>query len=286
MATSDDPLTSRPAAPDALTPAHCAAEGGTARKQPGQQIGGRNAELEQQLRERTAALEAANQELEAFAYSVSHDLRAPLRSIRGFSEVLLEQHAEQLDGAGQDLLRRVCESSRRINRLVDDLLTLSRLGRSEVQRQSVNLTALAETMAARLRQAEPGREVQIIVQPDLRAEGDERLLGIVVEHLLGNAWKFTHNQPRALIEFGRTIQKECAFYVRDNGVGFDMAHAHKLFGVFQRLHSASDYPGNGIGLATVQRIVRRHGGRAWATGFVNQGATFYFNLPENRVFEL
>ena len=257
-----------------------------ARQQSDQEISRLNAELERRVRERTAELEAANQELEAFAYSVSHDLRAPLRSIRGFSEVVLERYAGQLDAAGRDLLHRVCESSQRMNRLIDDLLKLSRIGRSELRWQPVNLSALAEAIAADLREAEPGRAVEIVIGPNLRAEGDERLLGIVLENLLANAWKFTGSRPGGLIEFGSVSQTEPTFFVRDNGVGFDMAHADKLFGVFQRLHSSSEFPGTGIGLAIVQRIIRRHRGRAWATGVVNQGATFYFTLPETRDFEL
>jgi light-regulated signal transduction histidine kinase (bacteriophytochrome) len=251
-----------------------------------QEVSRLSSELERRVRERTAELEAANEELESFAYSVSHDLRAPLRGIRGFSEMLLERYAGQLDAAGQDLLHRVCESSHRMNRLIDDLLKLSRIGRSELRWQAVNLSALAEASAAELRKAEPGRAVDIIIRPNLRAEGDERLLGIVLNNLLANAWKFTASRPRGRIEFGFAAQAEPVFFVRDNGVGFDMAHAGKLFAVFQRLHSASEFPGTGVGLATVQRIIKRHRGRAWATGVVNQGATFYFTLPETRDFEL
>jgi hypothetical protein len=258
----------------------------TARKLAELEIARLNSELERRVLERTAQLEATNEELEAFAYSVSHDLRAPLWAIRGFSEVLLEHHASQLDAPGQELLRRACEASHRMSKLIDDLLKLARLGRSELRWQGVNLSALAESIAAELRKAEPERAVELVIEPNLRAEGDERLLGIVLDNLLGNAWKFTCNRPRARIEFGFTAEPEPAFFVRDNGVGFDMAHAGKLFGVFQRLHSASEFPGTGIGLATVQRIIKRHRGHAWATGMVNQGATFYFTLPETRDFEL
>ena len=258
----------------------------TARKEAEQEIRRLNAELERRVRERTAQLESTNQELEAFAYSVSHDLRAPLRSIRGFSEVLLERCAGRLDAEALEFLRRVGESSQHMGRLIDDLLKLSRVGRSELHWRAVNLSALVATIAAELRQGDPARAAQFVIQPDLRAEGDERLLKVLLDNLLDNAWKFTRHRPDARIEFGFGTQPEPAFFVRDNGVGFDRAHAGKLFGVFQRLHSAAEFPGTGIGLATVQRIIKRHGGRVWATGALNQGATFYFTLPDPRDFEL
>ena len=238
------------------------------------------------MRERTAQLEAANQELEAFAYSVSHDLRAPLRGIRGFSEILLEDHARQLDATGRDLLRRVCESSERMGRLIEDLTELSRVGRSELRWQPVNLSAQADAIAAELRSAEPARALEFIIQPNLQAEGDERLLKVLLDNLLRNAWKFTRYRPEGRIEFGFATRPEPAFFVRDNGIGFDMAHVGKLFGVFQRLHSDSEFPGTGVGLATVERIVKRHGGRVWAAGRINEGATFHFTLPDGRHSEL
>jgi len=242
-----------------------------------------NSELENRVRERTAQLEAINKELEAFSYSVSHDLRAPLRSIRGFSEVLLERYAARLDSRGQEFLRRACESSQQMDRLIEDLLKLSRVGRSELQRQRVDLSALAESVATELRQSDPKRRAQFAIAPGLEAHGDERLLRIVLENLLRNAWKFTSKLSETLIEVG-VVRFQAAFFVRDNGAGFDMAYASKLFGVFQRLHSGTDFPGIGVGLATVQRIINRHGGRVWAEAKVHKGATFYFTLgPEDHL---
>jgi PAS domain S-box-containing protein len=237
-----------------------------------------NQELEKRVRDRTAQLEAMNRELEAFCYSVSHDLRAPLRSIRGFSEVLLERYAVKVDARGQELLRRVCESSQVMDHLIEDLLKLSRVTRIELQRQPVNLSTLAKAIAQELHEAEPARVVDFVIAPNLKADGDERLLHLVLDNLIRNAWKFTSKRTAAVIEVGRTKDPEPAFFVRDNGAGFDMAYAQKLFGVFQRLHSPHDFPGTGVGLAIVQRIVRRHGGRTWARGEVDQGATFYFTL--------
>jgi signal transduction histidine kinase len=240
-----------------------------------------NAELEQRVRERTAQLEALNNELRAFAFSVSHDLRAPLRSIRGFSEVLLERYAGSLDARGQEYLRRTCEASQHMSRLIEDLLKLSRASGGELHPKPVDLRALGESIIAELRKAEPERSIDIVIAPRLEASGDERLLRILMENLLSNAWKFTRKQSQPRIEIGRTEQPEPAFYVRDNGAGFDMQYAGKLFGVFQRLHMAGEFPGTGVGLATVQRIVNRHGGRVWAQAAVNEGATFYFTLPAN-----
>lgn len=238
-----------------------------------------NAEAERRIGQRTAQLEAINKELEAFSYSVSHDLRAPLRSIRGFSEVMLERYSDKLDGRGQDFLRRVCESTQHMDRLIEDLLMLSRVGRSELLRQPVDLSALALSIAAELLKNEPERAVEFAIAPQLTAKGDERLLRTVLENLLRNAWKFTGHQPRPCIEFGFTTHPQAAFFVRDNGAGFDMTYAGNLFRVFHRLHSASEFPGTGVGLAIVQRIINRHGGRVWASGAVSEGATFYFTLP-------
>jgi PAS domain S-box-containing protein len=242
-----------------------------------------NAELERRVQERTAQLQATNHELEAFCYSVSHDLRAPLRSVRGFTEVLLEQYATQLDLRGQDFLRRVRDASSQMDKLVDDLLRLSRVSRSEIQCQDVHLSRLAEEIIAELKKAEPSRNVEVSLEPGLQGRGDERLLRLVLDNLLRNAWKFTSKRPDARIEFGCRKEGDPAFFVRDNGVGFDMIYENRLFGVFQRLHSASDYPGSGVGLAIVQRVINRHGGRVWAEGAVNSGATFHFTLPTNCV---
>jgi light-regulated signal transduction histidine kinase (bacteriophytochrome) len=240
-----------------------------------------NQQLEQRVQERTGQLQAINHELEAFCYSVSHDLRAPLRSIRGFSEVLLDRYRVQLDQRGQEYLERISQSSEQMDTLIEDLLKLSRVSRSELHLQTVNLSELVGSITANMVKTEPGRVVEFVITPELKAQGDERLLRVALDNLLQNAWKFSSRQPQTRIEFGVTPEPEAAFYVRDNGAGFDMAYADRLFGVFQRLHSLREFPGTGVGLATVQRIINRHGGRAWATGAVNQGATFFFTLPSH-----
>jgi DNA-binding response OmpR family regulator len=224
-------------------------------------------------------LEAKNEELDSFSYSVAHDLRAPLRSLDGFSLALLEDYADKLDEEGRRYLRFIRESAQQMAALIDDLLSLSRVTRSEFERQSVDLTKVARAIADRLQQSQPQRQVEFAIAAGLAACGDRQLLAILMENLLGNAWKYTGKRAQARIEVGTTVDTGGkAFYVRDNGAGFDMAYASKLFGVFQRLHSASDFEGTGIGLATVQRIVRRHGGKVWAEGKVDEGATFYFTL--------
>ena len=238
-----------------------------------------NAELEQRVHQRTLELEAANRELEAFAYSVSHDLRAPLRGIDGWSLALLEDYAAQLDAGARQYLNRVRSETQRMGHLIDDLLQLSRVSRGAMNLSRVDLTSLANSIAARLRDAQPERSMEFAIEPELVAFGDSRLLEIVLTNLFSNAVKFTGMRDKATIEFGKLEKDgEMAFYVRDNGAGFDMACAGNLFGAFQRLHKSSAFPGSGIGLATVQRIVRRHGGRVWAEARVDGGATFGFTL--------
>jgi light-regulated signal transduction histidine kinase (bacteriophytochrome) len=227
------------------------------------------------------ATDAANRELEAFSYSVAHDLRAPLRGIDGFSQALLEEYSAKLDDDGQRYLRRVRESAQRMAQLIESLLSLAGITRSDLRREPVDLSALARAAAERLKASQPDRNVEFLIGRGLTATGDSRLLAIVLENLLANAWKFTRNQPTACIEFASTRREgETVFRVRDNGAGFDMAFASKLFGVFQRLHTSEEFEGTGIGLATVQRIIRRHNGRIWAEGKVAAGATFYFTLND------
>jgi light-regulated signal transduction histidine kinase (bacteriophytochrome) len=212
---------------------------------------------------------------------VSHDLRAPLRSIDGFSYALLEDYAEKLDEDGQKYLREVRESAQHMGELIDGLLALALVTRREIRRERVNLSQLARDVGARLQNHGSTRQVDLRVQDGLLAEGDARLLENVLQNLLGNAWKFTRHRPEARIEVGTAVLNDVpTFFVRDNGAGFDMSYADKLFGAFQRLHAATEFEGHGIGLATVSRIVRRHGGRIWAEGRIDVGATFYFTLNE------
>ncbi|MBX3186589.1 MAG: PAS domain S-box protein [Labilithrix sp.] len=233
-----------------------------------------------------AALETANRELESFSYSVAHDLRAPLRSIDGFSQALLEDHGDKLDAGGKRHLGYVRESAQLMARLIDDILALARVARAEVQRESVDLSALARTAHTRLVRHQPDRRVAVEIRDGLVADGDPRLLALVIDNLLGNAWKFTSKRDDARIEVGSsTVDRASVFFVRDNGAGFDMKYVNKLFGVFQRLHTGHDFEGTGVGLATVQRIVHRHGGRVWAEGAVGSGATFHFTLGERSASE-
>lgn len=240
------------------------------------------ATLEQRVEERTEELAAANRELESFSYSVSHDLRAPLRAIDGFSNALITGYADKpLDQRGIHFLERVRAGTQRMSRLIDDLLHLSRVTRSSIDRKEVDVTSIAQGVAAEIDRLHPDRHVEWRIANGLRAFADPHLLVIVFENLLGNAWKFTGLQDTPVIEVGRTDNGEAqVLYVRDNGAGFDMAYADKLFGAFQRLHDDSQFEGTGIGLATVQRIIRRHGGRIWAEAEEGKGAMFQFTLGE------
>ena len=236
-------------------------------------------ELEQRVEERTTQLAAINKELEAFSYSVSHDLRAPLRSIDGFSQALLEDYADKLDDSGKDHLQRVRSATQRMSRLIDDLLNLSRLTRGTMRREKLDLTVMAKAIAEDLQKTDATRQVEFLIAEGLSAEGDLQLLRAVMENLIGNAWKYTSKHERARIEFSRGQNNgQAAYFVRDDGAGFDPRFADRLFGAFQRLHGATEFPGTGVGLATVQRIIRRHGGEVWAEAEVEKGATFYFTL--------
>ncbi|MFN2425233.1 MAG: PAS domain S-box protein [Candidatus Binatia bacterium] len=238
-----------------------------------------NAELEQRVRDRTAELVAANRELEAFSYSVSHDLRAPLRVIEGFAKMFLEEYSETLDEQGRSYLHRIHSTSARMDRLIHDLLAFSRMSRASMTVEKVDLSAIARSVVEDLEQERPVRDTNFVIADGLVVEGDEPLLRIVVENLIGNAWKYTSRRPTAVIEFGsETIDGERVYFVRDDGVGFDMQFVGKLFRPFQRLHAIGDFEGTGIGLATVQRIIERHGGRVWADSEVDEGTTFRFTL--------
>ncbi len=252
-----------------------------------------NEQLEKEMEERkrveaqvqgvNTELLAANKELEAFSYSVSHDLRAPLRSIDGFSLALLDDYADKLDEDGRDNLHRVRAATQRMGVLIDDLLNLSRVTRTEMRLANADLSAVARSIVTDLQDGQPERRVEFRVEESLEAVVDSRLLRIALENLIGNAWKFSSKRESACIEFGRTnCDGSPAYYVRDNGAGFDPTYAERLFGAFQRLHDNAEFPGTGVGLATVQRIIHRHGGRIWAESAVERGATFYFTLSEMR----
>ncbi len=250
------------------------------RRQQQQEILGLNSELEDRVLLRTAQLATANKELESFAYSVSHDLRSPLNTIHGFSQLLAKIDAEHISEKGKHYLNRIGVGVMQMGELIEGLLTLAHLSREQLKSESVDLSALARRIENDCREREPERQVQVNIHDGLVAHGDPRLLSAVLQNLLANAWKFSAKQPQARIEVGSQLGAEgdTIFYVKDNGAGFDMAFTHKLFGTFERLHSPGDFPGTGIGLATVKRVIERHGGRVWAEGKPNGGATFFFTL--------
>ena len=251
----------------------------TDRKKAERQLQQNRDNLEVMVDRRTTELTAVNKELEAFAYSVSHDLRAPLRGIDGFSRALLEECADELDDTGKDYLSRVRAASQRMGQLIEDILNLSRLTRCQMHHEDVCLGAIVGKIAERLKEAEPDRNVNFVIDPEITVTGDSALLEVVMENLLGNAWKFTSDHEKACIEFGaKTEDQEKIYFVRDDGAGFDMTYSGKLFGAFQRFHRQDEFAGTGIGLATVQRIINRHGGRIWAEGETEKGAVFYFTL--------
>ncbi|HLZ09372.1 MAG TPA: ATP-binding protein, partial [Chloroflexota bacterium] len=245
-----------------------------------------NIELERRVAERTAELEIVNRELESFSYSVAHDLRAPLRGIDGLSQALAEDYLERLDGTALQYLKRIRLGSQRMGALIDDLLSLSRVARREMQRVEIDLSAMAQTIADELRIREPGRDVTFVIASKVNGRGDPHLVRLAFDNLFENAWKFTSKHASARIEFGVERREEnTVYFIRDNGAGFDMMHADRLFSAFQRLHQESEFPGTGIGLVTVQRILRRHGGQIWAEGAVEQGAVFYFTLASPQQLE-
>lgn len=238
-------------------------------------------EMEQRVKDRTAELAAANKELEAFSFSVSHDLRAPLRVIDGFSRMLLEESGHGLDEEGLICLARIRSATENMSHLIEALLKLARLSRADLVREHVDLTKMANELSAELQRTSPGRKVILAISEGVSASGDPGLLRIVLENLLSNAWKYTSKRDIAHISFGCQLDaasQSPVYYVKDDGAGFDMAYAQDLFGAFRRLHSQAEFPGTGVGLATVQRIVQRHGGRIWAEAAINQGAAFYFTL--------
>jgi light-regulated signal transduction histidine kinase (bacteriophytochrome) len=235
--------------------------------------------MEQRVIERTTELDRANEELESFAYSIAHDLRAPLRGITGFSQIVLAQNEAKLDQESVNNLQRVVAAGKRMSLLIDDLLALSRISRREVQRGKLDLSAMATEIAAFLAQAHPKRSVRVSVRPDMHLDGDAGLMRIAMENLLGNAWKFSSRKDDAEIEVGSERRDgEEIYFVRDNGAGFDMKYVGQLFKPFQRLHGEKDFEGTGIGLSIVQRVVARHGGRIWAEAKEGEGATFYFSV--------
>lgn len=235
--------------------------------------------LEDSIKAKTSELEITNKELEAFSYSVSHDLRAPLRRVKGYCRAVLEDNKDQLDPTSIDYLQRACATISHMNTLITDLLNFSRTQRQSLQRNLIDLTALANNITHNLNAQSERKNTTFIIQPAIIAEGDESLIGIVLENLMSNAWKFSRKVPMPCIEFGAIAQKNnTVYFVKDNGAGFDMHYAYKLFSPFQRLHHEDEFEGTGIGLATVKRIIHRHGGRIWAESTTNKGAIFYFTL--------
>ncbi|GGF68390.1 hypothetical protein GCM10011332_23200 [Terasakiella brassicae] len=254
------------------------AEGQLKKKQ--QMIALLNQRLEERVRQRTSELEAANKEMEAFTYSVSHDLRAPLRTISGFSDILQDEYGNQLDDQAHHYLERVRQGTARMDQLINDLLKLSRSTRGELHRNDVNLSKLAQEIFEDLLHAAPQRNVELHIEPNIHAQGDKRFLRLALENLIANAWKYTSHKDLSQISFGKLKQDgNTVYFISDNGAGFDMAYAEKLFSPFHRLHTSKEFEGTGVGLATVQRIIHRHGGDIWAQATVNEGATFFFTLP-------
>jgi light-regulated signal transduction histidine kinase (bacteriophytochrome) len=236
-------------------------------------------ENEQALQRRTEELAGANKELEAFSYSVSHDLRAPLRTMTGFSDFLMEDYGDKLDEEGKELLERIKAAGAKMNALIEDILSLSRISRQEMSIEEVDLGDMARAFVEELKRTQPERPVDIRIQENLKTRGDPRLLDVALSNLIRNAWKYTGKTENPVIELGAFERHgETVYYVRDNGAGFDMAHADNLFAPFRRLHTDTEFPGTGVGLAIVERVIRRHGGRVWAEGQVGRGACFYFTV--------
>ena len=235
--------------------------------------------LEDLVAERTKKLESLNKELEAFSYSVSHDLRSPLRAIDGFGQVLMEECSDKLDDDGQHYIERMRAAAVKMGNLIDDMLKLSRIARTELKKEDVNISQIIEEIIADFEESNPNRKVKFIIKKGVIVKGDSALLKLMIENLLSNAWKFTSKKDEAVIEFGVTTEKDiCIYFIKDNGAGFDMEYTEKLFTPFHRLHSESEFPGTGIGLANVKRIVTMHGGEIWAEAKVGQGAAFYFTI--------